>query len=81
MIFVYIIQGLIHGLFDTRRGGINPLLNVLALVVSVVFTVNAYGWVMIWLPFVVVMLGAVFGGIIMGFMLRLQRRSDEQRRK
>lgn len=78
MLAMYIVQGLIHGLFDTRRGGINPLLNTAALIGSIVITVNVYGWKMIWLPFVALMGGAVFGGILMGLLLRSHRRAEEK---
>lgn len=78
MIFMYIIQGLIHGLFDTRRGGIAPLLNSVALITSIVVTVNIYGWRMMWLPFVVIIVGAVFGGILMGLVVRSQRLSTDK---
>lgn len=78
MIFMYITQGLIHGLFDTRRGGINPLLNAVALIGSMIITVNVYGLRMVWLPFVAMIGGAIFGGIFFGLIMRSQRKVKEE---
>lgn len=76
MEIMYIAQGLIHAFFDTRKGGINPFLNSIALIGSIILTVMNYGWHMIWLPFVVIIIGAIFGGIIMGLLLKRSRRKE-----
>jgi len=76
MEIMYVVQGLIHAFFDTRRGGINPFLNTVALIGSIILTVINYGWHMIWLPFVVIMIGALFGGVVMGLFLKHSRKKE-----
>ena len=67
MPFVYVIQTIIHTLFDTRRSVFNGVLNLVALIGSIWLTIANYGLKMIWIPLIICPLaGAIVGGIVAG---------------
>lgn len=75
MLFIYVMQGLIHAVFDTRKGNFNLFLNTVALIGSIVLTILNDGWKMVWLPLVVLFIAALVSGVTIGLIQR-SRRND-----
>lgn len=70
MILLYLFQGIIHAVFDTRHSPLHKFINSVALIGSIILTARAYGWRLVWLPFVVLFAASIVSGIVTGLVKR-----------
>ncbi len=61
MVIFYIIQGLLHA-FISNKTDTGKILDNSVLIVSLIVTLAVSGWTMLWLPFVVLIVGGGFFG-------------------
>ncbi|MGB4767682.1 MAG: hypothetical protein WBP22_00325 [Candidatus Saccharimonas sp.] len=64
MIIFYIIQGILHA-FISSKTAFGKALDIAVLIVSLLVTLTVSGWNMLWLPFVVLIIG---GGVLGAFV-------------